>query len=160
MRRASGAVLLMGLLAAACTAPSPATHAAAQTVAAAAPAQPLKPSPEFAQFPRYAGTLGKRAIVLRLGAKTDDPQGVHGEYQYADTGQVILVAGDRNGATLEVEESDDGTQITGNWVGTFAADGTLSGERMDVDDSNPVPFALRPERNAAQSAAAPHAAGD
>jgi hypothetical protein len=105
---------------------------------------PLKPSPEFAKFPRYAGTLGTRQIVLRLGAKTDDPSGVHGEYQYADTGEVILIAGDRDGDTLEVEESNDGTHITGNWVGTFAADGSVSGDRMNVDDSNPQPFDLKP----------------
>jgi len=105
---------------------------------------PLKPSPEFAKFPRYAGTLGARQIVLRLGPKSDDPSGVHGEYQYTDTGEVILIAGDRDGDTLEVEESNDGTHITGNWVGKFAADGTLAGDRMNVDDSDPQPFDLRP----------------
>ncbi|MGF6777528.1 hypothetical protein [Paraburkholderia sp. GAS334] len=105
---------------------------------------PLKPSREFAKFPRYTGTLGTRQIVLRLGAKTDDPSGVHGEYQFTDNGEVILIAGDRDGDTLEVEESNDGTHITGNWVGKFAADGTLAGERMNVDDSNPQPFDLRP----------------
>ena len=125
-----------------------ATHAesdAVKELAAPPPIQlPLKPSPEFAKFPQYAGTLGKRQIVLRLGAKTDDPSGVHGEYQFADTGEVILIAGDRDGDTLEVEESNDGTHITGNWVGKFAADGSLDGERMNVDDSDPLEFALRP----------------
>jgi hypothetical protein len=125
-----------------------ATHAesdAVKALAAPPPIQlPLKPSPEFAKFPQYAGTLGKRQIVLRLGAKTDDPSGVHGEYQFADTGEVILIAGDRDGDTLEVEESNDGTHITGNWVGKFAADGTLSAERMNVDDSDPQPVDLRP----------------
>ena len=105
---------------------------------------PLKPSPEFTRFPRYTGALGARRIVLRLGAKTDDPTGVHGEYQYADTGEVILLAGDRDGDMLEIEESNDGTHITGNWVGTFAADGSLSGDRMNVDDSDPQPFDLKP----------------
>lgn len=114
-------------------------------LAAPPPVQlPLKPNPAFAQFPRYVGTLGKRTIVLRLGAKTDDAQGVHGEYQYTDTGEVILVAGDRDGSTLEIEESNDGTHIIGNWVGTFDADGSLSGDRMQIDDSNPQPFALKP----------------
>jgi hypothetical protein len=82
--------------------------------------------------------------VLRLGPKTDDPSGVHGEYQYTDTGEVILIAGDRDGDTLEVEESNDGTHITGNWVGKFAADGSVAGDRMNVDDSDPQPFDLRP----------------
>lgn len=118
---------------------------AVKELAAPPPIQlPLKPSAEFAKFPRYVGTLGKRQIVLRLGAKTDDPAGVHGEYQYTDTGEVILIAGDRDGDTLEVEESNDGTHITGNWVGKFAADGSVSGDRMNVDDSDPQPFDLKP----------------
>lgn len=118
---------------------------AVKELAAPPPIQlPLKPSPEFAKFPRYAGMLGKRQIVLRLGPKTDDPSGVHGEYQYTDTGEVILIAGDRDGDTLEVEESNDGTHITGNWVGKFAADGSVAGDRMNVDDSDPQPFDLHP----------------
>jgi len=122
-----------------------AQSAAVKELAAPPPIQlPLKPSPEFAKFPRYTGTLGKRPIVLRLGRKTDDPSGVHGEYQYTDTGEVILIAGDRVDDTLEVEESNDGTHITGNWVGKFAADGSLEGDRMNVDDSDPQPFDLKP----------------
>jgi len=114
----------------------------------------LKPNPEFARLPQYVGTLGKRQIVMRIGARAgdDDPTGVHGEYQYTDTGEVSLIAGDRDGATLEAEDSNDGTHIAGNWVGTFAEDGSLSGERMDPDDSNPVPFDLKP---LAPGAAAP-----
>nr|WP_245254494.1 hypothetical protein [Paraburkholderia sp. LEh10] len=137
-----------------------ATHAQSDAVKAlAAPPAiqlPLKPSAEFAKFPQYSGTLGKRQIVLRLGAKTDDPSGVHGEYQFADTGEVILIAGDRDGDTLEVEESNDGTHITGNWVGKFAADGSLEGERMNVDDSDPQEFSLQP---LAAGQKAPAAAG-
>jgi hypothetical protein len=118
---------------------------AVKELAAPPPIQlPLKPSPEFTKFPRYVGTLGTRPIVLRLGPKTDDPSGVHGEYQYSDSGEVILIAGDRDGETLEVEESNDGTHITGNWVGKFAADGSLEGDRMNVDDSNPQEFNLKP----------------
>lgn len=119
---------------------------AAGAAAATVPriAAPLAPNPEFADFPRYGGTLGARRIVLRLGKKTDDPTGVHGEYQFADTGEVVLVAGDREGDVLEIEDSDDGHAISGNWVGRFAPDGTLAGDRMDPDDSAPQPFVLRP----------------
>ncbi|WP_310633136.1 hypothetical protein [Paraburkholderia sp.] len=117
----------------------------------------LKPNPEFAHYPQYTGTLGKRAIVMRLGKKTDpdDPGGLHGEYQFTDTGEVILIAGDRTGQTLEAEESDDGTRIVGNWVGTFAADGSFSGDRMEVDDSNPQPFELKPVTAGAVAPSAP-----
>jgi hypothetical protein len=141
-----GAVaLLCAGTAALMPAPAWAQSDAVKELAAPPPIQlPLKPSPEFAKFPRYAGMLGKRQIVLRLGAKTDDPSGVHGEYQFTDSGEVILIAGDRDGDTLEVEESNDGTHITGNWVGKFAADGSVAGERMNVDDSDPQPFDLKP----------------
>jgi hypothetical protein len=118
---------------------------AVKELAAPPPIQlPLRPSAEFAKFPRYAGMLGARQIVLRLGPKSDDPSGVHGEYQFTDTGEVILIAGDRDGDTLEVEESNDGTHITGNWVGKFAADGSVAGDRMNVDDSDPQGFDLKP----------------
>ncbi|WP_250472414.1 hypothetical protein [Caballeronia sp. GAFFF1] len=108
------------------------------------PQKPLAPNPEYAHFPRYVGTLGGKQIEMKLGAKTDDASGVHGEYRFAGSPTVILVAGDRDGETLEIEESNDGTHITGNWVGKFEADGSVSGERMDPDDSNAQPFELRP----------------
>jgi hypothetical protein len=114
---------------------------------AAPPVKPLTPNPEYAKFPRYIGTLGDKQIEMKLGAKSgpdEDPSGVHGEYQFAGNPAVFLVAGDRDGDTLEIEESNDGTHITGNWVGKFAADGSVSGERMDPDDSNAQPFDLRP----------------
>ncbi len=70
---------------------------------------------------------------------------VHGEYQFIGNPAVFLVAGDRDGDTLEIEESNDGTHITGNWVGKFAAGRhSMSDERMDTDDSNAQPFDLRP----------------
>jgi hypothetical protein len=106
--------------------------------------RPLAPNPQFAHFPRYVGMLGTRKIELRLGKKTDDPTGVHGEYRFADTGEVVLVAGDREGDVLEIEDSEDGRSIAGNWVGRFTADGMLAGDRMNADDSDPQPFVLHP----------------
>jgi hypothetical protein len=141
----SAAVLLCAGAAAMLPAQAWAESDAVKELAAPPPIQlPLKPSPEFAKFPRYAGMLGSRQIVLKLGPKSDDPSGVHGEYQFTDNGAVILIAGDRDGDTLEVEESNDGTHITGNWVGKFAADGSVAGDRMNVDDSDPQPFDLKP----------------
>jgi hypothetical protein len=122
---------------------SPGTAEAIETLALP-PAKPLTPNPAYARFPRYVGTLGDKQIEMKLGAKTDERTGVHGEYRFAGASTVILVAGDRDGDTLEIEESNDGTHITGNWVGKFAADGSVSGERMNADDSNPVPFDLKP----------------
>jgi hypothetical protein len=111
------------------------------------PQKPLTPNPEYARFPRYIGTLGGKQIEMKLGAKSgpdEDPSGVHGEYQFVGSPAVYLVAGDRDGDTLEIEESNDGTHITGNWVGKFEADGSVSGERMNPDESDSQPFDLRP----------------
>ncbi|MEX3630409.1 MAG: hypothetical protein VB138_14110 [Burkholderia sp.] len=131
--------------------PPAAATSAAEAAAAAAPperddtvpAKPLKPDPALEKLPRYDGALGGRAIVAHLGPKTDE-SGVHGEYRYADTGQVILLAGDRDGDTLEIEESNDGTNITGVWVGYFDGSGALSADRMNADESDPQPVVLHP----------------
>jgi hypothetical protein len=122
---------------------APGTAEAIETLALP-PAKPLTPNPAYARFPTYVGTLGDKQIEMKLGAKTDERTGVHGEYRFAGASTVIVVAGDRDGDTLEIEESNDGTHITGNWVGKFAADGSVSGERMNADDSNPLPFDLKP----------------
>ena len=173
------AVLGMVSVLAGCNSPMPPEQSSAATAASARsdetigankaiaalalpPVKPLAPNPEYARFPRYVGTLGGRQVEMRLGAKTDEASGIHGEYRFAGSSSVILVAGDRDGDTLEIEESNDGTHITGNWVGKFAADGSVSGERMNADDSDPQPFQLRPAvagvtvpANRAPSAAAP-----
>ncbi|MGI4983281.1 MAG: hypothetical protein ACRYGL_08125 [Janthinobacterium lividum] len=133
---------------------------------------PLAPDPAFARYPQYRGTLGGRRIVLRIGVKPDDPQGLNGEYAFlaagpdagagvatAHPGPVILIAGARDGDTLTLEESDDGVRISGQWVGVYAADGGLSGERMNNDESVSTPFDLRPETGAAR-ADAPGGADD
>ena len=65
-----------------------------------------------------------------------------------------IVVESLGGDTLEIEESSDGTHITGNWVGKFAADGSVSGERMNADDSNPVPFDLKPVGSGSSAAPA------
>lgn len=123
---------------------------AKEHVSLAAPALPLGPNPAYANFPRYVGTLGGRQIEMKLGRKTDDATGLHGEYRFIGSPARFLVAGDRDGDTLQIEESDDGTRISGNWVGQFAADGSIAGERMNDDDSNPQPFELRPQSAAAR----------
>ncbi|KAG0162314.1 hypothetical protein DFQ30_002339 [Apophysomyces sp. BC1015] len=124
--------------------------------ALAAPELPLEPNPDYASFPLYTGTLGTRPIEMRLGAKSDDPTGVHGEYRFVDHADgVMLVAGDLDNGTLQIEESDDGTRITGNWVGKVAVDGSIHGERMNPDDSEPQPFDLQPANPAARGARSP-----
>jgi len=108
------------------------------------PSGPLRPDPAFAHYPVYRGTIGGKPVVLRIGVKPDDPEGLNGEYQYLPNGPVILIAGARDGKTLTLEESDDGTEISGQWVGFYADDGSLSGERMNDDTSDSIGFEFRP----------------
>ncbi|WP_323118709.1 hypothetical protein [Burkholderia alba] len=157
IRWAALAATTFTLSAAFAQAPQPAPRSASGAAALqddTAPARPLKPNPAFARLPRYEGTLGGRPIVVRLGPKQDEP-GVHGEYQYRDTGEVILLAGDRDGDTLEVEESNDGTNITGVWMGTFDASGALKADRMNTDESDPQPVVLHPVGASPQAPASP-----
>lgn len=132
---------------AAAAAPASASSASAAADASSgdAHAVPLKPDPANAKLPLYKGTLNGRPVIVHLGPKPDDP-GLHGEYQYLDNGAVVLLAGDRNTDTLELEESDDGTNITGVWVGTIAPDGAISATRMDPDQSGPVPVEIKPAK--------------
>ncbi len=104
----SGTTISLGVLGACSVSPpggpySRDTHDGTGTPPALAkPAVVLHPNPAFASLPRYEGVLGKRQIVLRLGEKTDpgDAGGLHGEYQFADSGQVMLVAGDADGGVV------------------------------------------------------------
>jgi hypothetical protein len=121
------------------------TSQAASQAAAPTRSAPLRPDPAFAHYPQYEGMLDGRRIVLRIGVNPDVPEELNGEYQFLPDGPVVLIAGGREGNNLTLEESDDGTEISGQWVGFYATDGSLSGERMNVDQSDARPFALKPQ---------------
>lgn len=154
-RALASAFLLFSSIVATAQASAPSlSHNGAVALAVSAPAaapRPLTPNPAFAHYPQYRGTLGGRHIVLRIGVKPDDADGLNGEYQYLPNGPVILIAGDRDGKTLTLEESDDGTEISGQWVGFFADDGSLTGQRMNNDESDPQSFDLKPLNSALHS---------
>jgi hypothetical protein len=109
----------------------------------------LKPSPEYAQYPRYVGTLGTQHITLRLGkpesqaGQENDPTARQGEYQFDAKGDVLRIAGVRDGDVFEAEDSADGENIAGNWTGLFAADGSLQGTRTNADNTHEQPFDLK-----------------
>jgi len=132
------------------TSSAQASASASTATAASNPSPPvvptvaLRPDPEFAHYPRYAGTLGGQAIELLLGPKSDDPGELHGEYHVLATGAVVLVAGERDGDVLQLEESNDGTHISGQWVGRYSANGALEGDRMNDDESEQLSFTLHP----------------
>ncbi len=107
--------------------------------------RPLSPRPEFASLPVYAGTLGGQPVRLRLGPKPDERDSVHGEYSVGRTGGVRLLAGEYENGAFLMEESNDGTHVTGNWEGTIDGAGVVHGNWTDpLNPAIVLPFMIRP----------------
>lgn len=106
-----------------------------------APARPLRPNPEFARLPRYEGTLGGRPIVVHLGPKTDE-EGVHGEYQFVDTGKSFCWP-----ATATATRSKSRNRTTARTSPASGSVGSMQraakADRMNADESDPQPVVLR-----------------
>lgn len=108
-------------------------------------AAPLAPRPEYARLPVYAGTLGDQSVRLRLGPKPDERDSVHGEYAFGDRPGVRLLAGEYENGGFLMEESDDGTHVTGNWEGQIDAAGVVRGTWTDaLNPAIVLPFMIRP----------------
>ncbi|SOY44307.1 conserved hypothetical protein; putative exported protein [Cupriavidus taiwanensis] len=106
--------------------------------------RPLAPRPEYASLPVYVGKLGDQPVRLRLGPKPDERDSVRGEYSGRGAG-VRLLAGEWEDGAFLMEESDDGTRVSGNWEGTIDASGAVRGTWTDA--FNPaivLPFFIRP----------------
>lgn len=107
-------------------------------------ARPLAPRPEYASLPVYVGKVGDQPVRLRLGPKPDERDSVRGEYSGRGAG-VRLLAGEWEDGAFLMEESDDGTRVSGNWEGTIDASGAVRGTWTDA--FNPaivLPFFIRP----------------
>ncbi|MEM5428401.1 hypothetical protein VSR71_08125 [Cupriavidus oxalaticus] len=106
--------------------------------------RPLAPRSEYASLPVYVGKVGDQPVRLRLGPKPDERDSVRGEYSGRGAGVRLLAGEWENGAFL-MEESDDGTRVTGNWEGNIDASGAVRGTWTDA--FNPaivLPFFIRP----------------
>ncbi|AQV93705.1 hypothetical protein BJN34_07340 [Cupriavidus necator] len=106
--------------------------------------KPLAPRPEYASLPVYVGKVGDQPVRLRLGPKPDERDSVRGEYAGRGAG-VRLLAGEWEDGTFLMEESDDGTRVSGNWEGSIDASGAVRGTWTDA--FNPaivLPFFIRP----------------
>lgn len=106
--------------------------------------KPLAPRPEYASLPVYVGKVGDQPVRLRLGPKPDERDSVRGEYTGRGAG-VRLLAGEWEDGAFLMEESDDGTRVSGNWEGTIDASGAVRGTWTDaVNPANVLPFFIRP----------------
>jgi hypothetical protein len=108
-------------------------------------AGPLSPRPEYAKYPVYTGTLGDKPVRLRVAPKTDTRDSLQGEYSIGDGKSVRLLSGEWEDGSFLMEESDDGTRVSGNWEGQIDQQGVVRGTWTDA--FNPaiiLPFVIRP----------------
>ncbi|ANA32105.1 hypothetical protein [Ralstonia mannitolilytica] len=105
----------------------------------------LQPQPDYAKYPVYTGVIGDVPIRMRLGRKPGEIDSVHGEYAAGQQPGVRLVTGEYENGGFLMEESDDGTHVTGTWEGAIDAHGIVRGTWTDVaHDGRTLPFVLRP----------------
>ena len=152
-----------GSVAAATEAPiaTPAAAAPDAPVAAAAvsPAPPAIPA-LFLKPVLLRGTLGDVNVQVHIRPKAEIDEGIEGEYFIFGNTAQILLAGEIEGDILFMEESENGTNISGQWDGKLEGD-ILAGSWMSADGSFTKPFSLKvvplkpatPTRNGKKAAA-------
>lgn len=123
----------------ACAAEDMATPAATVAPdAAAAPATPVL----FLKPVLLLGTLGDLKVQVSIRPKAGIDEGVEGEYFIFGRSPKILLAGEIEGDAVSMEESEDGTNISGLWDGKLEGD-TLSGNWTSDDGLTSKPFVLK-----------------
>ena len=89
------------------------------------------------------GTLGEAQIQMKLQPKEDPAEGIEGEYIVFGRSGQILLAGETESGGLLMEESENGTDVSGQWEGQ--QEGTaVRGTWQSADGSVSKPFLLTP----------------
>ena len=89
------------------------------------------------------GTLGDAQIQMQLQPKEDPAEGLEGNYIVFRRSGRILLAGETEADGLLMEESENGTDVSGQWEGRH--DGTaVRGTWQSADGSVSKPFVLTP----------------
>jgi hypothetical protein len=96
------------------------------------------------------GTLGSDAIQMNLRTKAEFEDGIEGDYFLFGSSQKVLLAGEIEGEDLFLEESVNGTDVSGQWEGKMAGD-VISGEWQSVDGKISKPFQVRIVRPAGKA---------
>ncbi|MBC3868785.1 hypothetical protein [Undibacterium oligocarboniphilum] len=131
MRRMTGSALL--LLAA---------------VAAAQQPPSVSGNPVFSHKLELRGYLGDDPVQMYLQPKTEDVDSVEGHYRIQPhnashlSGKPVLLAGEVSGNHLNMEESDDGKEVSGQWDGELQ-DGVIRGAWLSADERVQRHFELR-----------------
>lgn len=127
---------------------APPASVANQTPAApVAPVAPVAPAASAAMAPApkpatLRGTLGNEQVQAIIRPKSPAEDGIEGSYFIFGGKQNILLAGEIEGESLWMEESENGVDVSGQWEGTRRAD-VIEGTWQSVDGSVSKPFLLR-----------------
>ena len=140
-------LLLVGALAPAFgaeTAVNPASKAAINSAIkpVADEAAPLVHSPAASLLAKpvtLRGKLGDQAIQVHLQLKVQVDEGIEGDYFLFGRTQKILLAGEVDNNTLSLEESENGTDISGQWDGKIDGN-VIRGTWTSADASMTKPF--------------------
>jgi len=105
----------------------------------------------FARPVVLRGTLGNAQIQMTLRPKADPAEGIEGEYIVFGRSGHILLAGETESGGLLMEESENGTDVSGQWEGQ--QDGAaVRGTWQSADGSVSKPFLLMPAEAGASPA--------
>ncbi|WP_353157157.1 hypothetical protein [Herminiimonas fonticola] len=120
----------------AAVAPVAAAPASASVAVSSAPAIFQKPV-------ALRGTVGDVQVQVNLRPKEEVDEGHEGEYFVFGNSHKILLAGEiEKDGILFMEESVNGTDISGQWDGKLEGD-VLAGTWMSADGSITKPFSLK-----------------
>ncbi|MET3117561.1 hypothetical protein AAKU64_001779 [Undibacterium sp. GrIS 1.8] len=94
----------------------------------------------FKEAQRWRGKLGEDVVEMRLQPKLEDIDSVEGDYIVfggnRNKGNKILLAGEVNGTTLTMEESEDGVDVSGQWDGKL--EGKILRGKWQSDDGKTI----------------------
>lgn len=119
--------------------PLPPPHLAAKP--AVKSAEPGAAAKLFSRPVQLRGTLGQRKVQMQLRPHAEFEDSVQGEYFAFGQSQKIALAGEYQGDELAMEESVNGTNVSGQWNGRLVGN-TYSGSWYAEDESSAIPFVL------------------
>jgi hypothetical protein len=88
------------------------------------------------------GTLGSANIQMQVRPKDDPSEGIEGSYIVFGRSGKILLAGETDGDSLLMEESENGTDVSGQWEGRQEG-GEVRGTWQSADGATSRQFVLK-----------------
>ena len=91
----------------------------------------------------YIGTIAEK-YAIQANLRLYDGS-IHGHYHYENTNKPLSLYGEVSDGALQLRETNPETnQVTGNFIGTISADGSISGTWFNADKTKKLPFELKP----------------